>query len=147
MHFGLFWHPGRKQVCLLGLSAYAAGVAEGTIRFDGEAAEAVVDMYQTGGRRKLKSRWKFDGPDKYHDELLEATGPGGYSPLAAWDRVRVVPPAKPRPWGVTGEKPSERLKALFPLLGPTWGPLHKPANRSRGNWRLETLFIEHFRVP
>lgn len=112
----LYWHPGRKQVCSLGLSPYGAGVAEGTITFDGETAEAVTDMYQTGGRRKLKSRWRFDGPDKYHDELLEATGPGGYSPLAAWDRVRVMPPTPPRPRTVEGAKPSERLKAIEPLL-------------------------------
>jgi hypothetical protein len=120
-----YWHPAVKQVHLLGLSPYAAGVAEGTIRFDGETAEAVNDMYQTGGRRKLKSLWKFDGPDKYHDELLEATGPGGYSPLAGWDRVRVTPPAVKRAFAVEGAKPSERLKALEPL-SRTW--------EVKGNW-------------
>jgi hypothetical protein len=111
---------------LLGLSPYGAGVAEGTITFDGETAEAVTDMYQTGGRRKLKSRWQFDGPDKYHDELLEATGPGGYSPLAAWDRIRVTPPTPPRPRTVEGAKPSGRLKAIEPLLGRTW--------EAKGGW-------------
>jgi hypothetical protein len=116
----MYWHPGHKQVRTLGLSPYAEGVAEGTISFDGETAEAVTDMYQTGHRRKLKSVWKFDGPDKYHDELMEATGPGGYSPLAAWDRVRVKPPSTKRPFAVAGAKPSERLKALEPLLGRTW---------------------------
>lgn len=116
----MYWHPALKQVRLLGLSPYAGGVAEGTIRFEGETAEAVVDMYQTGARRKLKSLWKFDGPDKYHDELMETTGPDGYSPLAAWDRVRVMPPATKRPFAVEGVKPSERLKALEPLLGHIW---------------------------
>src|SRR5262245_12640298 len=30
----VYWHPGRKQVCSLGLSPYGAGVAEGAIKFD-----------------------------------------------------------------------------------------------------------------
>ena len=59
-----YWHPGRKQVCLLGLSPYASGVSEGTIKFEGETADAVFDLYQTGHRRKMGLRWAFDGPDK-----------------------------------------------------------------------------------
>jgi hypothetical protein len=116
----VYWHPGRKQVRSLELSPFRAGVAEGTIKFDGEASEAIIDMYQTGDHRKLKARWTFDGPDKYHDELLESTGPEGYFPLAAWDRIRIAPPTTPRPRAVEGAKLPERLKAFEPLLSHTW---------------------------
>lgn len=123
----MYWHPGRKQVCLLGLSPFAAGVAEGTITFDGLTAEAVVDMHQTGGRRRLSSRWRFDGPDKYHDTLLEATGPAEYSPLAVWDRVRIPQRTATRPPAAeAAAKPPERLMAFESLLGRTW--------EARGSW-------------
>jgi hypothetical protein len=59
-----YWHPGRKQVRLLGVSPFARGVSEGTITFEGETAEGVFDLYQTRGRRKMGLRWTFDGPDK-----------------------------------------------------------------------------------
>ena len=114
----VYWHPGHKQVRSIQLSTYAAGVAESAIAFDGENAEAVTDMYQTGDRRKLKSRWKFDGPDKYHDELLETTsGREGYFLLAEWDWVRIAT----RPRDVEqAPKVSEHLKPFEPLLGGTW---------------------------
>ena len=107
----VYWHPGRKQVRSLELSTYRAGVAEGTIKFEGEASDAIIDMYQTGDHRKLKSRWTFDGPDKYRDELLESTG-AEYFRLAAWNRRRIAPPATPRPRAVEGAKLSERPKAF-----------------------------------
>ena len=50
----VYWHPGRKQVRLLGLSPFARGVSEGTITFEGETADAVFDLYQTGVRRKMR---------------------------------------------------------------------------------------------
>jgi hypothetical protein len=77
----VYWHPGRKQVRLLGLSPFARGVSEGTITIEGETADAVFDLYQTGGRRKMGLRWTFDGPDKYHATQLEATGPDGLKRL------------------------------------------------------------------
>ncbi len=117
----LYWHPGRKKVCVLGLNPFARSLFEGTITFDGKTAEALIDMHQTGARRALKSRWTFDGPDRYHDELLEATGPADYAPLAAWDRVRVAPSTTPRTRAAAAlPKPSEYLKALEPLLGRMW---------------------------
>jgi hypothetical protein len=65
-------------------------------------------------------RWTFDGPDKYRDTLLEATGPAGLTPINELDHVRSKPPATPRPRTVEGApKPSERLKALESLLGHT----------------------------
>ncbi|MFO0842651.1 MAG: hypothetical protein U0797_09695 [Gemmataceae bacterium] len=122
-----YWHPGRHQVRLLGVSPFARGVSEGAIKFAGETAEGASDLYQTGGRRKMGLRWAFDGPDKYRDTLLEATGPGGFTPLVEFDLVRSKPPAAPRPRAVEGaSKPSERLKALEPLLGPTW--------EAKGEW-------------
>ena len=117
----LYWHPGRKQVCLLSLHpdvpGIGPGVGEGTIRFEGETAVAAYDLYQRRGRRKMGLRWAFDGPDKYHATLLEATGTAGFKPLVEWDYVRV----KTRPRGAeAAPKPSEHLKVLEPLLGRTW---------------------------
>ena len=116
----MYWHPGRKHVRLLGMEPVARGVAEGTINFEGDTADGVLDLHQAGGLRKLSLRWAFDGPDRYRDTLLEATGPGVYTTLVELDHVRSKPPATPRPRTVEGEKPSERLKALEPLLGRTW---------------------------
>ena len=131
----MYWHPGRKQVCLLGVEPVARGVAEGTIKFEGDTADGVFDLYQTGGLRKLALRWAFDGPDKYRDTLLEATGPAGYQPFNELDHVRSKPPAAPRPRTVAGEKPSERLKALEALLGHTW--------EAKGDWATgEALQIQ-----
>lgn len=117
-----YWHPGRKQVCLLALSPFARGVSEGTIKFEGETADGVFDLYQTSGLRELGLRWTFDGPDKYHDVLLEATGPDGLKPVNEWDHFRSKGPLAPRQHTVEKEvpKPSERLKALTSLLGHTW---------------------------
>jgi hypothetical protein len=127
----VYWHPGRKEVRSLELSTYAAGVAEGTVKFEGDASEAIVDMYQTGAHRNLKSRWTFHGPDKYHDELMETTtGPDGYFPLAAWDWFRVAPPATPRSRAVEGAKLPENLKAFEPLLGHTWETM----GETTGEW-------------
>ena len=125
----VYWHPGRKQVRLLGLSPFARGVSEGTITFEGETADAVFDLYQTGVRRRMRSRWAFDGPDKYHETLLEATGPAGYAPLVEWDLVRITP----RPCAAEeAPKPPERLKALEPFLGHTW--------EAKGDWATGNAF-------
>ena len=128
----LYWHPGRKQVCLLGVEPVARGVAEGTIKFEGDTADGVFDLYQTRGLRKMGLRWTFDGPDKYRDTLLEATGPVGLKPLNELDHIRSKPPATPRPRTVEGEKPSERLKALEALLGHTW--------EAKGEWATGDAF-------
>jgi hypothetical protein len=129
----VYWHPGRKQVCLLGLTPFARGVMEGTMRFEGETADAIFDLYQTGGRRKMGLRWTFDGPDKYRETLLEATGPAGLTPLAEWDHVRSRTRIATRPRSAEGApKPSERLKVLEPLLGHTW--------EARGNWDSGNAF-------
>jgi hypothetical protein len=131
-----YWHPGREQVCLLGLSPFARGVSEGAIKFEGETADAVFDLYQTGGRRSMGLRWTFDGPDKYHEILLEATGPDGLKPMNKWDHIRSTTPRKPTaarpPPTEEAAKPSERLKALEPLLGHTW--------EARGDWATGDAF-------
>ena len=125
-----YWHPGRKQVCLLGLSPFARGVSDGTIKFEGETADGVFDLYQTGATprlRKMGLHWAFDGPDKYHDILLEATGPDGLKPMNEWDHIRSkAPTAKRQRTGEEAPKPSGRLKALESLLGHTWN--------AKGNW-------------
>lgn len=128
-----YWHPGRKQVRLFGLSPFARGVSEGTIQFEGETAEGVFDLYQTFGRRKMGLRWSFDGPDKYHDVLLEATGPDGLKPMNEWDHFRSKGPPAPRP-PTTEEAPklAEHLKPLESLLGHTW--------EAKGNWAAGDAF-------
>jgi hypothetical protein len=116
----MYRHPGRKQVCLLGLSPYARSASEGTITFEGETADAVFDLYQTGGRRKMGLRWAFDGLDKFHETLLEATGREGLQLLAEWDFVRTKARTTERPnTAGAASKASERLKAFGPLLGHT----------------------------
>ncbi len=115
-----YWHPGRKEVRLLGVSPFARGIFEGAMKFDGETAAADCDLFQIGDLRKIGVRWAFDGPDRYRETLLEATGPEGFKPLAELDNVRSEPPGVPRPRTVQGEEPSERLKALVPLLGHAW---------------------------
>ncbi|MBS0198176.1 MAG: hypothetical protein JSR77_15590 [Planctomycetes bacterium] len=131
----VYWHPGRNQVCVWGKSPFAQGVSEGTIRFQGDAAEAVLDLYQAGldpnrngGRRKMGLRWTFDGPDKYHEVLLEASGNAGLQPLTEWDHVRskTVTPAR-APGGEEAPKLSEQLKAFEPLLGRVW--------EANGEWK------------
>ncbi len=96
-------------------------MSDGTIKFEGETAEAIVDLYQTGVRRQLSRRWTFDGPDKYHEALLEKSGPAGYEPLAEWDRIRSKDGYAARlPAPVEAMKPSASLQAFEQLLGHTW---------------------------
>lgn len=114
-----YWHPGRKDVRLLGLSPFGGGVSEVAIRFERDAAEGTFDLYQTGGRRKMGLRWAFKAPDKYHDTLLEANARGALETLVEFDHVRTKTLATPRPFDAEGAKPSDRLKAFFPLLGHT----------------------------
>jgi hypothetical protein len=115
-----YWHPGEKQVRVLGLSPFDAGVSEGTIKFEKDAAEVISDLHQNRASRRMKTKWEFSGPGKYREALLEATGKGDYSPLVEFDHVRTKPPAKPREFAVGDKKPSDRLKAFIPLLGHTW---------------------------
>ncbi len=121
----MYWHPGREQVRLLHMHrdvpGIGRGVGEGTIKFDSDAAEVVYDLYQPGVRRKLGSRWTFDGSDRYHEILSESTGPGGFQPLVEWDRVRVNRRSEPPP-PIAEEAltPSKNLKVFEPLLGHTW---------------------------
>lgn len=121
----MYWHPGHKQVRQLSMHedipGVGRGVGEGSIRFEGETADGVLDLYQPRHLRKLGTRWVFDGPDKYHATLLEDTG-SGLQPMNEWNFVRVkerpesrlsVAKGSPRPL-------SESLKAFEPLLGHTW---------------------------
>ncbi len=130
----VYWHPGRKEVRLLNMHrdvpGIGRGVGEGTIRFDSDTAEAVLDLYQPGVRRMLRSRWTFDGPDQYHEILSESTGPAGFQTLVEWDRVRFDKRSQTRP--VTdGESlgPSQHLKVFEPLLARTW--------EANGKWAAE----------
>jgi hypothetical protein len=113
----VYWHPGRKQVCTLGLE----GAQEGTIRLEGERADAVLYLHQNGGLRKLGLRWDFDGPDKYHEQLLEQIGPGEPKTTNAFDYVRSKSLTAPLPrTAAEAPKLSKRLKPFEPLFGHTW---------------------------
>jgi hypothetical protein len=139
----MYWHPGLGQVCLLtmhdDIPGVGRGVGEGTIRFDGETSSALIDLYQPRGLRKLGQRQSFEGPDRYHEILLEDTG-AGLQPLNALDFVRdreraVAPPP-------SAEQPArelpERWKPFEALVGGTWEANGDPAS---GNaFRIHSTF-------
>ncbi|MCP3915269.1 MAG: hypothetical protein GY711_06920 [bacterium] len=74
-------------------------------------------------------RWTFDGPDRYHEAPLEATGPDGLEPLNELDYVRsktlttLAPPT---------DVTSEHLQVLERLVGPTW--------EAKGGWPTGGVF-------
>ncbi len=122
----IYWHPGRREVRSLGVSPFARGVSEGTILFDREEASGVFDVHQTIGLREFALRWTFDGPDRYHDQLLDRVpGDGdGLSLQNEWDRVRVAAAdegeraaTRTRTMAAT---PTAFLKPLERLLGHDW---------------------------
>lgn len=121
----MYWHPGRRQVRLLHMHrdvpGIGRGVGEGAIKFDGDTAYAVFDLYQPGVRRKLNSRWTFDGPDKYHEILSESSGPAGFQPLVEWDRVRINKRTEPQPPTAEHARvPSKQLQVFEALVGHIW---------------------------
>lgn len=114
-----YWHPGRKQVRLLGLSQYQAGVGEGWFVFDGKIGESLYELQQRGGPRALRWRWTFTGPDAYRAELSEAVGTGEYAPMVVFDRVRVVPDSHPRASAAPHILP-EKIHIFEPIIGRSW---------------------------
>lgn len=121
----VYWHPGRMQIRLLTMHpdvpGVGRGVGDGTISFAGDTLDASLDLYQSRGPRKLRSRSVFEGPDKYHATLLESSGPGGYQPLADWDYFRVddlTAKTSDIPEGALS-LPDE-LRLFEPLVGHTW---------------------------
>jgi hypothetical protein len=123
-----YWHPGRQQVCLLGLSPFARGVSEGTMRFEGETADAVFDLNQTLGLRKMSIHWDFDGRDRYFETLLEASGSSEFfllnGPLE-YNRSRTRTPLAGRT-DVEAPKPSKQMEVFESLLAHTW--------ETKGEW-------------
>jgi hypothetical protein len=115
-----YWHPGRKEIRLLGLSPFARGVSEGTIKFQADTAVAAFDIHQTRGRRELALHWSFDGPDTYRETLLEKNDADVLIPLVEWRHIRSDPPADALPPAGDEMRLAERLKALAPLLAHQW---------------------------
>ncbi len=118
-----YWHPAHNNIRLLGMGSVLRGVSEGTISFDGDTAESVFELHQTGSRRDLRVRWLFDGLDKYHDDLFENVG-DEYELLSGWDRFR-VDAAEPderlvAPSPTPAPKPSEMIRPLDRLLDRAW---------------------------
>ena len=141
-----YWHPGQRQVRMLGVGSAFRGVSEGTMTFDGNKAEGVFDLCQTGGKREMGLRWTFDGKDKFHDALLEK-GARGYEVLAEWDRHR-VPVAGGNERAAPGsvlqfEAPSKFLSPLTTLLGKAWQSQAEPgveAPKPVGDLSVRTSF-------
>lgn len=121
----VYWHPGRKQVRRLSMHPFipgiGRGVGEGATRFDGDTADAVFDLYQSRVPRRLRLLSIFEGPDKYHATLSEATGRDYFEYLASWHYVRVKASTTKRPAiPETARELSPQLKALEPLVGHVW---------------------------
>ncbi|MBT5737783.1 MAG: hypothetical protein HOI29_04345, partial [Planctomycetes bacterium] len=132
-----YWHPGRQQVCLLGVSPFARGVSAGTMRFEGESADAVFDLNQTPGLRKMSLHWDFSGRDRYFETLLEASGSSEYSLLNGpleYNRIRTRTPSVRRT-DVEAPKPSKQMQLLESLLGHTW--------ETKGEWTDGDAFHLH----
>ena len=138
----MYWHPGLGQVRLLSLHedipAVGRGVAEGAIWFDGETSHAIMDLDQPRGRRKLGQSQIFDGPDTYHEILLEDGG-AGLQPLNALDFVRIQERPKPPPSAEPAnlEFP-EHWKPFEALVRSTWETDGAPA--SGGAVRIRSTF-------
>lgn len=132
-----YWHPGRKQIRVLGVTPFARGVSEGVVTVEGETSVSVIDQYQIGDRRQLVSRTVFDGPDKYRSELLERTSPGVLTAMTGWDILRswTLTPVRPLTAQEAGE-PSKHLKVLEPFLGQAW----ETTDESRGERGADTDF-------
>ena len=116
-----YWRPDREQIHTLSfhpdIPGIGRGVGEGTIEFDGETAAASLELHQPRVRRKLAARWTFDGPDKYHDILLEDSG-RGLATLAEWDYTRSLERSSPPvPAGGRVPTPSSNIRAFVPFFG------------------------------
>lgn len=120
-----YWHPGRQQVCLLGLHpdipGIGRGISSGTIVFGEDTVTTTHDLYQPGNPadkpRKMGGRWVFENPDAYHEELLEDSG-NGFVSLAEWNYVRSVDRNDRRAPAVdSAQKISKNLKIFEPLIG------------------------------
>lgn len=115
-----YWHPGRKQIALLGLSPYKSGVSEGTIVFDGDRAEAIIDLHQTGGLRRVQLQWSFQDRNRYHEALLERIGSGDYEPLTDWIHIRGDTSGARLSAAEDAPPSSGPLRPFGPLLGHRW---------------------------
>lgn len=121
----VYWHSGLKQIRRLSMHPFVPGigrgVGEGTIVFDGDTSDAVFDLYQSRGPRRLRLLSIFEGPDKYHATLSEATRREHFDFLAGWDYVRVDASTTKRP-SIPKEahRVSEELKAFDALVGRSW---------------------------
>lgn len=125
----VYWHPGLNEIRLLGLSPFAQGVSEGVMSFDGDTADATLDLYQTMGRREMRRQWKFDGPDKYLMTLWEGTAISVLEPLGTWEYIRSERLVEKESVG-DGETPklSDHFQAFESLLGKTWEAKGERAN-------------------
>lgn len=121
----LYWHPRSAQTRLLSVHAdipgIGRGVAEGTIRFDGETAVADIALDQPRGRRTLGQTQQFDGRDHYHEILREDAG-FGFQPLAAWDFTRGTErrDAEPAPAERAPVEIQGPLRVFAPFAGAAW---------------------------
>ncbi len=131
----MYWHPGRKEVRLLSLHedipGVGRGVGEGAITFAGTNADAVLDLRQPRGPRRLTFHWLFDGADRYDEPLLEDSG-SGPMPLNKLTFVRV--PARAATLSHREPlRPSGRLRAFDAFLG-AWDTRTGDGTRARSTF-------------
>lgn len=130
----IYRRPDLNQVRTLSMNPYARSVSEGTVTFDGKTVEYDVDMYQIGNRRKLVLRDALNGADAYRMKLLEEVN-GQLAPLVDLDYNHTDEPVPARPLTLDQPpRPSERLKALLPLLGHTWQSTPSDQAETKGGW-------------
>lgn len=149
----VYWHPARKEVRVFGVSQYARGITNGVATVDGERATVDIDLHQTGGRRRLRSELRFDGPDRHRSRLLEAvSGADDYTLLSEWELVRNDPADDQRRIEVGDAKaPSDRIRPLASLLGrwdawigaATAAPADPRLVRATSEWipRADAIYI------
>lgn len=116
----LYWHPKDQRIASLGLSPFARGISEGTVRFDGKIGSSEFDLHQTMGLRKMGTVTQVLETDRYHEALNEYTE-RGLGTLVAFDFVRSAdrsPP--PRHPGESLLEPSPLYDPIRPLIGRTW---------------------------
>ena len=124
-----YWHPGRQEVRLFGLSTFAGSVSDGVVRFAGDTIEADFDIYQTTGPRDLYRLWVFNGKDRYRSVLRERGEDGALGTLAEWEYIRQRMPMVPGSGTDTDTdagEPQGPLEILAPYVGPAWEAVVPP---------------------
>jgi hypothetical protein len=151
----VYAHPRHGDLRTFGLSCWAGGVSEGTMRLVGDEGAGRSELDQQGRRRKLETRWRFTGPDRYRETLYEETRPGQIEELASWEHVREPAlPASAPVLTLDELPPLVHWNALRGWIGKGWRvedcsrPLDAPTLDARLSWIpfVDALLLEIGRV-